>query len=53
MLKKILTIFFWSQSNAGGTRSWTEDDDHERRATEDGGMEGVGEDRVGEEGDAG
>ncbi len=31
----------------------TEDNNHERRATEYGGMEGVGEDRVGEEGDAG
>ncbi len=45
--------FFWSQSNAGGTRSWTKDDDHERRTTEDRGMEGVGKDRLGEEGDAG
>ncbi len=29
------------------------DDDHERRATEDCGMEGDGEDRAEEEGDAG
>ncbi len=40
-----------SQSNAGGKN--IEDGDHRRRASEDGRMERVGEDRAEEEGDAG
>jgi len=40
-----------SQSNAGGKNIG--DADHGRRVSDDGGMEGVGEERAEEEGDAG
>ena len=44
-------MIFLSQSNTGGKN--IEDNDHGRRASEEGKMEGAGEDRAEEEGDAG
>ena len=50
-MKKTLTLFLISIKRSR-QKERTKDDDHERRATEDGRMEGVGKDRLGEEGNA-
>ena len=52
-MKKLLTNNFFVSIERRGQEKRTEDDDHERRATEDCGMEGDREDRAEEEGDAG
>ncbi len=51
-MKRILTIFFLVSIKCSRHKERTKDDNHEGRATDHGGMEGVGEDRVGEKGDA-
>ncbi len=52
-VKRILTIFFLGSIKRRGHKERSEENGHKRRAKEDGGRGGVGEDGVGEEGNAG